>query len=160
MHRLYPRFVTGPGAGGLFLLRAVAGLMFVLHGLGKILNPNGLSLAASAEFAGGFALILGLLTPITALGIASKMFVALARARDNLPLGNPSGHAAIPEWLNNLLVAAQERAWERPAVYLAVMIVLILVGPGAVSFDYLLFGSAKKEVPTQDEKRRATPSLQ
>jgi putative oxidoreductase len=148
------------GAVGLFLLRAVAGSAFVLHGLSKIQSPNGLfhwmdqlpnaapgplqALAAVVEFGGGFALILGLFTPVAALGIAGTMVVALARF--HLPQGHP------------FVGPPGQPSFEPAAGYLAVMIVLILVGPGALSFDFLLFG--KKETVAEDEKGRTARWLQ
>jgi putative oxidoreductase len=101
------------------------------------------ALAAVAELGGGVALILGLFTPIGALGIAGTMVVALATF--HLPQGHP-------------FVAPQEPTFERAAVYLAAMIVLILVGPGALSFDFLLFG--KQDAVVEDEKGRTTRWLQ
>ncbi len=154
MHRLFPRFVKGPGAFGLFVLRAVAGSAFVLHGSSKIRDPFHWmeaaqlpnpapavlqALAAVAEFGGGFALILGLFTPIAALGIAGTMVVALATV--HLPHGDP--FVGLPS----------KPSFETAAGYLAVMIVLLLLGPGALSFDFLLFG--KKEEIAEYEKGRA-----
>src|SRR5260370_34993875 len=92
MQRLFPRFVKGGGAFALFVLRAVAGSAFVLHGSTKIRDPfhwmdhipnvepaPGVfqALAAVAEFGGGFALILGLFTPIAAMGMAANLIVPL-----------------------------------------------------------------------------------
>jgi uncharacterized membrane protein YphA (DoxX/SURF4 family) len=74
----------------LLFLRVVAGLAFTLHGWGKIQNPFGWmgpdgfapgifqALAALSEFGGGLAWILGLLTPLASLGIASTMAVAFS----------------------------------------------------------------------------------
>jgi putative oxidoreductase len=158
MHKLFPRFVKGGGAFALFVLRAVAGSAFVLHGSTKIRDPfhwmdhipnvepaPGVlqALAAVAEFGGGFALILGLFTPIAALGIAANMIVALAMV--HLPHRDP-------------FVAPGQASFEPAADYLAVMIVLLLLGPGALSFDFLLFG--KKEEVAEDEKGRTGRWLQ
>jgi putative oxidoreductase len=96
-----------------------------------------------AEFGGGFALILGLFTPIAALGIAANMIVALAMV--HLPHRDP-------------FVAPGQASFEPAADYLAVMIVLLLLGPGALSFDFLLFG--KKEEVAEDEKGRTGRWLQ
>jgi putative oxidoreductase len=160
MHRLFPRFVKGPGALGLFVLRAVAGSAFMLHGLSKLHSEEGLfhwmdklpnpapapfqALAALTEVGGGVALILGLFTPIAALGIAATMVVALASFHlpQHHPFVGPPG----------------QPSFEPAAGYLAVMIVLILVGPGALSFDFLLFG--KKETVAEDEQGRAARWLQ
>ena len=72
----------------LLLIRVVGGLAFMLHGWSKIQNPFGWmgpdafapgflqALAALSEFGGGLAWILGLLTPLASLGIASTMTVA------------------------------------------------------------------------------------
>ena len=70
---------------GLLLLRAVAGVAFVIHGWGKIQNPFGWMgpesdipgffqlLAAFSEFGGGFAWVLGFLTQIFSAGIGFTM---------------------------------------------------------------------------------------
>ena len=40
MHRLFPRFQTGPQAVALLILRFVTGCAFILHGWPKIQNPT------------------------------------------------------------------------------------------------------------------------
>jgi putative oxidoreductase len=146
MHRLYPRFVGGAGAVGLLVLRLVAGAAFVVHGWGKVQHegqitmfhwmpaeagvPGALqALAALAEFGGGILLILGLLTPVAAFFIACTMIVALAKVHSphHDPFVNPGGHS-----------------FEPALGYLAVMVVFLLVGPGTLSLDALLFNRSAK----------------
>ena len=147
MHRLFPMFVTGRGAVGLLILRLVTGTAFMLHGWPKIQNPLGWmdqpdapspvpgilqALAALSEFGGGLALVLGLLTPLAALGIACTMVVALAMV--HLPHGDP-------------FVSAPGRpSFELALGYLANVILLLLIGPGVLSLDSLLFDSTRRSI--------------
>jgi putative oxidoreductase len=75
-------------SAGLLVIRLVAGLAFVLHGYGKIIKgpfvwmgpdmPGILqALAVVAEFGGGLAWMLGLLTPLASFGLACTMVVAV-----------------------------------------------------------------------------------
>ena len=124
----------------LLLMRFVAGLAFMFHGWGKIQNPFGWmgpdafapgifqALAAVSEFGGGLALILGLLTPLAALGIGSTMAVALYTHA--IMKGDP--------------FVGRGSSYELPAVYLALSILLIATGPGRLSLDRVLFGRTKK----------------
>jgi putative oxidoreductase len=134
MFRWYPAFVRGPGAVGLLLLRLAMGAAFVLHGWPKIQHafnwmppeapvPGALqALAAVAEFGGGAALILGLLTPLAALGLACTMATAVGMVH-----------------LHHPFVAAPGQPSSEPAVvYLAAALMFLLVGPGALSLDALL----------------------
>src|SRR6185312_3468650 len=75
-------------SAALLLLRLIAGVAFVFHGWGKMQAPMSWMgpdapipgflqlLAAIAEFGGGIAWILGLLTPLASLGITITMLVA------------------------------------------------------------------------------------
>ena len=126
--------VGGKGAIALLALRLVSGLAFIQHGWPKIQNafswmgPDASipallqGLAAFAEFGGGIALVLGLLTQLAALGIACVMSVAMFMV--HIPAGDP-------------FVSTGGRSWELAAVYLAIMIALMLRGAGAYSLDAL-----------------------
>jgi putative oxidoreductase len=132
-------FVGGFGGVALLVLRLVVGLDFIMHGWPKIQNPMGWmnamggssvpsflqALAAFAEFGGGIALILGLLTPIAAFGLICQMLGALLIV--HLPAGHP-------------FVAQGGPSYELALVYLAASLALIALGPGKFSLDAFLFG--------------------
>jgi putative oxidoreductase len=114
----------------LLLLRLIIGVAFLQHGYGKILSPfNWMGpeapvpgifqgLAAFSEFFGGFALLLGLLTPLASLGILFTMVVAVAT---HVMKGDPF-----------------VQGYELAAVYLAISAALLLAGPGRFSVDYAI----------------------
>jgi putative oxidoreductase len=127
------------GSVGLLALRVVMGAAFVLHGWPKIQHaftwmdrPDAPSevpgilqaVAAFAEFGGGIALILGVLTPLAALGLAGTMVGALYLV--HFPKGDP-------------FVNPGGANYELAAVYLAASLLFLLVGPGRFSVDALLF---------------------
>src|SRR5687768_16081837 len=137
MRRLYPSFIGGLGALALLLLRLVMGIAFVLHGWPKIQNPMGWmnamgmqsvpsflqALAAVAEFGGGIALVLGLLTPLAAFGIVCQMLGALLLV--HFPKGDP------------FVGAPGQSSYELALVYLILAVLLIALGPGRWSLDAL-----------------------
>jgi putative oxidoreductase len=93
----YGPFIGGRAASGLLVLRVLAGIGLMMHGSSKIQAPfNWMGpgapvpgifqfLAAFSEFFGGLALIVGLLTPLAALGIMATMLVAAFTAHANDP---------------------------------------------------------------------------
>lgn len=144
MRRFFPTFISGWGAATLLVVRVVMGVAFILHGWPKIQNPMGWmnamggegvpsflqALAALAEFGGGIALLLGLLTPLAALGIVCQMLGALFMV--HFPMGHP------------FVAATGGPSYELPLVYLALAILLLVMGPGRWSFDALLFGRTRE----------------
>lgn len=146
MKWIYPDFVCGRGAVGILALRLVIEAAFIMHGWPKIQDPMHWldkmpeappgplqAAAAVAEFGGGIALLLGALMPLFALLIAGTMAFALFKV--HIPAGHP-------------FVAAGEASYELAAVYLAAMILFLLVGPGTLSVDALLFG--RKSAPVEE----------
>lgn len=137
--------VKGKGAIALLALRLVAGPAFILHGWSKFQNAFGWmgegmpswlqALAAFAEFAGGMAILAGLLTQLAALGISCVMWVAIFHV--HIPKGDP--------------FVGRGGSWELAAVYLAIMIVLALRGAGSFSLDALVARYAKKAGLTKGE---------
>ncbi len=127
--------VGGKGAVAILLLRLVSGLAFIQHGWPKIQHPFDWmgpeaaipgflqGLAALAEFGGGLALLVGLLTRLAALGITCTMLVAIfmVHVAQGDPFVNPQGSS-----------------YELAAVYLAIMVVFLLRGAGRFSLDALI----------------------
>ena len=130
--------VKGKGALAILALRLVVGPAFILHGWPKIQNafvwmgdtvPGWLqALAAFAEFGGGIAILVGLLTQLAALGIACVMMFAIFVV--HIPKGDP--------------FVGMEGSWEIAAVYLAIMVALMLRGAGSFSLDALIFDKRNK----------------
>lgn len=122
----------------LLLIRLVCGYAFVLHGWGKIQSPlnwmgkessiPGIfqSLAAISEFGGGIALISGFLTRLGAFGIGCTMAVAVYMHR--FVMGDP------------FVNLAGGRSYEPASVYLLIVLLLVISGPGRFSLDRKIFG--------------------
>ncbi len=146
MNFLFGKFVQNRGAIGLAVVRLVFGLGIMLHGSAKIQAPfswmdafaganapPGIlqAFAAVAEFFGGLALILGLLTPVASFSVALVMLAAIGMA--HLPASDP-------------FVGAPGQ----PSYELAVAVLLTITGPGALSLDWLLFG--RRRAPNETDK--------
>jgi putative oxidoreductase len=122
---------------GLFILRVVVGLVFLWHGLGKLVGPPlagggmdgtigfftqvGIPLpdvaawgVALVETLGGLALILGIVVPLAALLLAIDMAVAILKVRLAGGFAAPNG-------------------FEYELTLLAALMCLFFAGPGIVA---------------------------
>ena len=138
---MFPKFEFNRMSLGLLVLRLIAGTAFVLHGWGKIQNPMAWMgpeapvpgflqlLAAVSEFGGGIAWIFGLLTPLASFGIAATMAVAVYT------------HAVV---MGDPFVSKGAGAWELAALYWAIALLLIFVGPGKFSLDHAIHNRLRK----------------
>jgi putative oxidoreductase len=128
-------------AAGLLLIRIVVGLLFMGHGLQKLLgwfggaglqgtasmfDRGGLGpgritapLGGAAEFGGGLSLALGLLTPLGAIAVLVMMAGAVIAVHARNGLWNQNGGS------------------EFPIVLGAVALGLTLTGPGPWSLDHV-----------------------
>jgi putative oxidoreductase len=126
----------------LLLLRVVAGLAMVQHGSPKIHNPlhwlDGGPLVgtpaflqlivAVAEYVGGFALIVGLLTPLFAFLLTCDMAIVVFVVM--IPHGAPFVGAG--------------RSYELPAFILVTVLALLIAGPGRYSVDAFFVGRSER----------------
>jgi putative oxidoreductase len=135
----------------LTIVRVVLGIIFFAHGSQKALgwfggygfhatmdffiHKMGIPAAFAfldilAEFLGGIGLILGLLTRIAAFGIACVMLVAVVLVHHQFGL--------FMNWAGN----QKGEGFEYHLLALAITIVLMVKGGGAVSVDRAISGSA------------------
>ena len=120
----------------LLIVRVITGYAFILHGWDKVLNPFGWmpngafpgvlqALAALAEFGGGIALILGLLTRFSALGMWITMIVAMYVHA--ISFGHP-------------FVSKGGPSFEPATTYFMISLMIMILGPGRYSLDSKIFG--------------------
>jgi putative oxidoreductase len=138
LKKLFGSFLGGRAALGLLIIRVIIGVALMFHGWGKIQKPFSWmppdapvpgflqALAAISEFGGGLALVIGLLTPIAAFGIACTMAFAVFAVHVK------SGHPFV--------ATSGGPSYELAAAYLGAALLVILAGPGRYSLDAMLFG--------------------
>ena len=127
-----------PASAALLILRVVVGAALVLYGWQKVQTPftwmgpeSKVSaffqfLATLSEFGGGLAWIVGLLSRLAALGIASTMAVAVYTVMNIMkaPFVDLAGSIS----------------YTLPLTFFAAALVVLTLGPGRYSLDALLFG--------------------
>ena len=123
-------------------LRVGAGSIMIVHGwmkatdfgswrdsvasMGVPLPDLMAPLAIAGELGGGIGLVLGLLTPLAALGVVSVMSFAIA----------------FVHYGNGLL--AKDGGWEYPLTLLLVSLFFVTRGAGPISLDHLIFGRTRE----------------
>ena len=149
MRRLFPLWVLDSGALGLLALRLVIGVALMVHGYPKIMVATSWmgpethvagwlqALSAVAEFGGGFALILGFLTPLVCIGLIGNFLYALfvVHVAHHDPFILPRG--------------VQGESSELAVLYLANAVMFLMVGPGVHSIDALLFNRPARRARQQ-----------
>ena len=136
---------------GLTVLRVTAGIVMTVHGWMKLTDYAGWQesltsmgmpypevfapIAIACEFAGGIGLILGLLTPIAALGVLASMLTAVFLV--HLP--------------NGLL--AKDGGFEYPLILACVALFFVVRGGGPISVDHLIFGRTRHEDDREVRRR-------
>jgi putative oxidoreductase len=140
-----PPAMSTRASAAMLLFRIMAGAAFILHGWGKIQHPFTwmgpdsktpaiFQLAAAlAEFVGGMAWIVGLLTPVASFFLLCTMVVAIKFAA--VDYGMP------------FVSQTDCMTWELAAVYFCLSLVLLLGGPGLLSVDRLIFGKPATSPP-------------
>jgi len=140
------------------IVRLVLGVVFFAHGAQKLLGWFGgygftgtmgfftgvmhipvifAFLAIVAEFFGGLGLIFGFMTRVAAVGVLSNMIVAVAMVH--------SQFGFFMNWTG----AQKGEGYEYHLLALAVTVLLIIRGAGAVSLDRLLSSPAKRSAQLQ-----------
>ena len=146
---LFPQHFRGKGVSFLILiLRLFFGVLFFIHGLGKMMNFSELSVTYPSvlglgscmtlmitifcEFCCSLFMMAGLLFRIMVLPMIVAMAVAFFDVHDALL---PEGELAL--------------------IYLVVFVILYFIGPGKFSVDYLIDMKFKKESSSDDIKPRS-----
>lgn len=134
----------------LLVLRLFVGLCFIRHGWPKLRNLNTWAtalktpewlcfLSAASMFAGGIALIIGLLTPLAALAILVSMAYAMVlEIGSGFPFIAPDPYQIPAGDYGGPMGVGEPPSWEKAAMYVVMCLVLILCGGGMLSLDSLL----------------------
>ena len=136
----------------LLIFRVGTGIIFMLHGYPKLTHLKQWSkslnnmpipfcfIGAAAMFFGGFCLIAGFLTPLASLGILGSMVFALVlHIMGNKPFVARDPYLNPPDDYKGPKGKAEAPSMEKAFVYILIMLVIIVFGPGAYSLDAVLF---------------------
>ena len=144
---LFPQYFRGKGVSFLILfIRVFFGVLFLMHGLDKMVNFNQLSmnypsvfgfgsymtlmLSIFCEFACSIFLIAGLLTRVILIPMMISMAVAFFDVHDGMM---PEGELSL--------------------IYLIVFVFLFASGPGRYSVDYLVDKRVRKDKEELDHHK-------
>jgi putative oxidoreductase len=147
---LVPEAPSPLSQAALLVLRLFVGLCFIRHGWPKLRNLNTWAtalntpkwlcfLSAASMFAGGIALIIGLLTPLAALAILVSMAYAMVlEIGSGFPFIAPDPFQIAAGDYAGPMGVGEPPSWEKAAMYVVMCLVLILCGGGLFSLDSLL----------------------
>ena len=128
------------------IIRITLAVVFIYHGYEKVFQGghDGVSalmasksapyptllgwLAGCTEFFGGIAILIGLLSRLSALGLACVMYVAIATVH----------------WPNGFKITNEGGGYEFCLVLLLAALAIFLGGPGGLSLDRIVFSRRKK----------------
>jgi putative oxidoreductase len=152
-------------SAGLLFLRVLAGSFMALHGAPKMMSattwmgpdsvPGWLQfLGAFAEFAGGIAWALGLLTPLATLGVVTTMLVGMVLGHiliddpfirlsvAGVPPGPGVPFGPFPTWLvragGRSIAPVGSGSSELATLFTCISVMLLLAGAGRFSLDAVL----------------------
>jgi putative oxidoreductase len=147
---LVPEAPSPLAQAALLVLRLFVGVAFLRHGWPKLRNlhtwasalntPRWLCfLSAASMFAGGLALIPGLLTPLAALAILVSMaYATVLEIASGFPFIAPDPYQIPAGDYAGPMGVGEPPSWEKAAMYVVMCLVLILCGGGLFSLDTLL----------------------
>lgn len=152
-------FFTGPHLNDLaaLLLRLIIGIFFLLARISWLYDPSSkprllpqkrheklrerlctcgyvdhpcmCACVALIEIFGGAAIAIGLFTQLALMGLAAVMIFAIpCKSTEDILSGQGEGNTGYFSWF----------MWNIEGAYLTIIIVLLLLGPGYFSLDYLL----------------------
>ena len=149
---LYISFPIGVRGLTLLALRAGVGILFILHGYPKLNHlqiwSNALKMpiylcfiSASSMFVGGFCLIVGLLTPLAcAIILASMVFALILEIIQGLPFVAPDPYLIPQGEYEGANGKGEPPSQEKAFIFILMLTVLLVFGPGGFSIDAWLFG--------------------
>jgi len=147
---LVPAAPSPLAQGALLILRLFMGVCFIRHGWPKLRNlqtwaqmlntPAWLCfLSAGSMWAGGVALLVGLLTPLSSFAILVSMaYAMLLEIRSGFPFIAPDPYLIPDGDYAGPMGVGEPPSWEKAAMYVVMCVVLIFCGGGLLSLDNLL----------------------
>ena len=135
----------------LLIFRVGIGIIFVRHGYPKLTHLKQWSeamkmpvflcfIGAITMFLGGFCLIAGFLTPLASLGILACMALALfLHVKEGKPFIARDPYLTSPDDYKGPQGKGEGPSYEKAFVYILIMLLLAIFGPGLYSVDALFF---------------------
>ncbi len=135
----------------LLIFRVCIGIIFILHSYPKLTHLKQWSdslnnipiflcfIGATTMFVGGFCLIAGFLTPLASIGILGSMAFALVlEVLGGEPFIARDPYLNLPGMYEGPKGKAEEPSYEKAFVYILIMVVITIFGPGLYSLDAII----------------------